>query len=144
MAAVSCFPVRFSNKRSLPSWDTDRLHHYNHELYPLEFLATDFEHRWQKYCIEFYNFVKSKNDWVQIKIDWLISFRVIDQNQIRHLIKSLRFGQTYRPGNKTQLSSILSGWTDIINSFAIFASVKLLNLLKIDIKLVCSQPITMK
>ena len=27
----------------------NRLHHYNHERYRLEFLATDFQHRWQKY-----------------------------------------------------------------------------------------------
>ena len=49
MTAVSCFRVRFSDWRSLASWDTDKLHHYNHERYPLEFLATDFQHRWQKY-----------------------------------------------------------------------------------------------
>ena len=49
MAAVSCFRVRFSDWRSLASWNTDRLHHCNHERYPLEFLATDFQRRWQKY-----------------------------------------------------------------------------------------------
>ena len=51
MAEVSFFRVRFSDKRSLASWDTDRLHHYNREPYPLEFLATDYWHRWQKYFI---------------------------------------------------------------------------------------------
>ena len=29
----------------------DRLHHYNHERYPLEFLASNFRHRWRKYFI---------------------------------------------------------------------------------------------
>ena len=28
-----------------------KFHLSNHELYPLEFLATDFQHRWQKYFI---------------------------------------------------------------------------------------------
>ena len=31
--------------------DRVRLHHYNQELYPIEFLATAFQHRWQKYFI---------------------------------------------------------------------------------------------
>ena len=43
MAAVSCFRVRFSDKRSLATCDIDRLHDYNHERYPLDFLAIDFQ-----------------------------------------------------------------------------------------------------
>ena len=49
MAAASCFRGRFSDWRSLASWHREWLHHYSHERYPLEFLATDFQHRWQKY-----------------------------------------------------------------------------------------------
>ena len=46
------------------SWDTDKLHHYNHERYPLEFLTTDYLD------------------------DKSISLRVIDQNRKPHM-KSL-------------------------------------------------------
>ena len=35
----------------LISLDTDRLNHYNHGLYPFEFLAADFRHRWPKHFI---------------------------------------------------------------------------------------------
>ena len=49
MAAVSCFRVGFSDQKSIASWDRIGLTTRPMNGFPLEFLATDFQHRWQKY-----------------------------------------------------------------------------------------------
>ena len=94
----------------LISLDTDRLHHYNHGLYPFEFLAADFRHRWPKYFIS--------SDWPKPE--------TAHEKSVASKALTKRAGQEIRHDLVQKLRhKILCDWTDI-NLFAIFALVNLL------------------